>query len=110
MKIAISTDGGQVSGHFGRCPEYTIYEVEDNNIVKKEVIPNPGHQPGFLPQYLGDRGVSYIITGGMGPRAQQLFKAKNIKTVIGASGNVDFVIDEFLKGELLLGESACEHD
>jgi len=110
MKIAISTDGGQVSAHFGRCPEYTIYEVEDNNIVKKEVIPNPGHKPGFLPQYLGNRGVSCIIAGGMGSRAQQLFSERNIQTVIGASGAVDLVIDKFLRGDIVMGESTCEHD
>ena len=49
MKIAISTDGGYVSAHFGRCPSFTIMEVEDSKLVGKEEIDNPGHHPGFLP-------------------------------------------------------------
>jgi len=29
MKIAISTDSGFVSEHFGRCPSFTIVEITD---------------------------------------------------------------------------------
>jgi predicted Fe-Mo cluster-binding NifX family protein len=109
MKIAVSTDSGQVSAHFGRCPEYTIFEVEDNKVINKEVIPNPGHEPGFLPGYLSEKGVSCIIAGGMGPRAQQLFAQNNIKAVIGAYGDVDSVVEQYLGGTIELGEDACEH-
>ena len=55
MKLAISTDGGNVSAHFGRCPTYTLVDVEEGNIVAREEIPNPGHRPGFLPGYLAER-------------------------------------------------------
>ncbi len=109
MKIAVSTDSGQVSAHFGRCPEYTIFEVEDNKVINKEIIPNPGHEPGFLPKYLSEKGVSCIIAGGMGPRAQQLFEQNNIKAVIGAYGDVDSVVEQYLGGTIELGEDACEH-
>ncbi|MFZ6017802.1 MAG: NifB/NifX family molybdenum-iron cluster-binding protein [Nitrospirota bacterium] len=47
MRVAISTDGNFVSEHFGRCPSFTIIEFNDGQIIKKEVIQNPGHQPGF---------------------------------------------------------------
>jgi predicted Fe-Mo cluster-binding NifX family protein len=109
MKIAVSTDSGQVSAHFGRCPEYTIFEVENNKVINKEIIPNPGHEPGFLPRYLAEKGVSCIITGGMGPRAQQLFAQNNIEAVIGAYGDVDSVVEQYLGGTIELGEDACEH-
>ena len=38
MKIAISTDGEYVSGHFGRCPSFTVVEIEENEIKNKEII------------------------------------------------------------------------
>ena len=44
MRIAVSTDGDQVSAHFGRCPSFTIVEIEDGKVSKKEVVDNPGHQ------------------------------------------------------------------
>ncbi len=109
MKIAISTDGSMVAPHFGRCPEYTIYDVKDGSVADKTVIPNPGHEPGFLPEYLSKLGVSCIIAGGMGMRAQNLFAEKNIQTVVGATGSVDEVAKSFAAGTLAGGESLCEH-
>ncbi len=110
MKVAISTDKEYVSPHFGRCEYYTIVEVEQENILKKEKIPNPGHQPGFLPSFLAEKGVNTIIAGGMGRRAQGLFAQKNIEAIIGVQGKVDDVIDKFVKRELEAGEDLCEHE
>jgi predicted Fe-Mo cluster-binding NifX family protein len=107
MKIAISTDQGYVSAHFGRCPSYTVFEINDGIIQSKEEIPNPGHQPGFLPQFLAERGVNAIIAGGMGPRAQALFSQKNIDFIIGVQGSIDEVIQKYLNHELVAGEDLC---
>lgn len=109
MKVAVSTDRGFVSAHFGRCPSYTIFEIEDDNILSREEIPNPGHQPGFLPQYLSERGVRCIIAGGMGPRAQGLFAQQGIEAIIGVQGTVDEAIDKLLRQELVPGEDLCDH-
>jgi len=109
MKIAVSTDYGNVSAHFGRCASYTIYDIKKNNISAKEEIPNPGHEPGFLPQFLSEKGVQCIIAGGMGPRAQTLFAQKNIETVIGVQGAVDDVIQKYLDQELEAGTDLCDH-
>jgi len=110
MRLAVSTDGANVSGHFGRCPEYTLVDIEDGEIKNKKVIPNPGHEPGFLPKFLSDNKVHCIITGGMGPRAQTLFSQFGIKTIVGASGPVDKIIEDFINDELSIGESQCDHD
>lgn len=109
MKVAISTDMGYVSAHFGRCASYTIVAIEEGKVVNREEIPNPGHQPGFLPQYLSDRGVNVIIAGGMGPRAQGLFAQKNIESLIGVQGPIDDVITQFINQEIEAGEDLCGH-
>jgi predicted Fe-Mo cluster-binding NifX family protein len=109
MKIAISTENGFVSAHFGRCPTYTIVDIQDGRVLSRQEIPNPGHQPGFLPGYLSERGVEAIIAGGMGPRAQGLFAQKNIQTLIGVQGPVDEVIEKFLRQELEAGQDLCDH-
>lgn len=109
MKIAISTDGGSVSAHFGRCPSYTIVDIQKGKIVGRQEIANPGHSPGFLPQFLSERGVEAIIAGGMGPRAQGLFAEKGIETIIGVEGRVDEVIDRFVEGTLEPGRDLCDH-
>ena len=109
MKAAISTDQGYVSAHFGRCSTYTIIEIREGRVLSREEIPNPGHEPGFLPQFLSEKGVNCIIAGGMGPRAQALFAQKNIEAVIGVQGTVDEVIEKFIKQELEAGEDLCGH-
>ncbi|MCK4325999.1 NifB/NifX family molybdenum-iron cluster-binding protein [bacterium] len=108
MKVAISTDGSSVSAHFGRCPSFTVVEIEEGRVLKKEVIDNPGHHPGFLPQFLHERGVSFIIAGGMGGRASGLFAEKGIEIIVGITGSVDEVIKKIGEGTLEGGESLCE--
>ena len=107
MKIAISTDSGRVSEHFGRCPEFTILEIEDGKVTGKEVIPNPGHHPGFLPRFFNEMGAKAIIAGGMGFRAQQLFAEMGVKPVMGVTGSIEEVSRELLAGTLKGGESLC---
>jgi len=107
MKIAISTDGDNVSSHFGRCPEYTIVDIENNKVASREVIANPGHEPGFLPQFLKEKSVNIIIAGGMGPRAQELFRDANIDTILGIEGSINDTIDAFISGNLKSKGSSC---
>ena len=108
MRVAISTEGDFVSDHFGRCPIFTIVDIEDGKAVKKESIDNPGHQPGLIPQFLHQRGISWIVAGGMGARAQGLFAEFGIKTIMGVNGKVTEVIDKLVKGTLIGGESLCK--
>jgi predicted Fe-Mo cluster-binding NifX family protein len=107
MKIAISTDENFVSAHFGRCPSYTIVDIENNQIVNKEIIDNPGHQPGFIPQFLHQKNVDCIICGGMGSRAASLFEEFGIKTIVGITGQINETIEKFLKNELKSSNNTC---
>lgn len=107
MKVAISTDNGQVSGHFGRCPEFTISEINDNTIVNTEQVKNPGHEPGLIPQFLSRKGVNCIIAGGMGMKAQELFASNGIQVIMGVTGEINTVLNLLCKGELQGGASMC---
>jgi predicted Fe-Mo cluster-binding NifX family protein len=74
-----------------------------------EEIPNPGHQPGFLPRFLAQKGVAVIVAGGMGPRAQALFAQNNIQTITGVQGEVKPVLNQLIAGQLTAGEDLCDH-
>ncbi len=108
MRVAISTEGDFVSAHFGRCPSFTIVDIEDGKVTNKKVLENPGHQPGVIPQFLHQRGVKCIVAGGMGMRAQGFFAEAGIQTILGASGKIDVIIKELQKGTLKGGESLCK--
>jgi len=107
MKVAVSTDSGNVAEHFGRCPEFTIAEIEQGKVASKKVIKNPGHATGFLPKFFKDMGVEAVIAGGAGFRAQGFFQEFGIKLVLGISGSVDSALKALAGGSLEQGESMC---
>lgn len=109
MRIAVALENGNVSLHFGHAPVFRIFETDDKNIIGHQDHPNPGHAPGVIPRWLSDLKVDVIIAGGMGPRAEDLFKEAGIRPVIGARGNADEVAKAFLDGTLQCGDSACGH-
>jgi predicted Fe-Mo cluster-binding NifX family protein len=99
-RVAISTDSGKVSDHFGRCPEFTIAKIENKKVISKKVIQNPGHSTGFLPNFFSGMNVQIVIAGGAGFRAKELFEEKGIELILGVSGKVDDVLNAFLKKAL----------
>ena len=110
MKIAVASEKAMVTEHFGHCENFNIFEVEDGKIVKSDSTPNPGHKPGFLPNFLNDMGVRVIISGGMGSGAVDIFKEKGIEVITGAQGNAETAVKSYLKGELKSTGSIChEH-
>ncbi|NLM44568.1 MAG: dinitrogenase iron-molybdenum cofactor [Clostridiales bacterium] len=110
MKIAVASEGKYVSEHFGHCEGFTFYEVKEDEVVKKDFKQNPGHRPGFLPDFLKKLGVNVVISGGMGEAAQRLFAENNIDVIVGAAGNCDDVIQKYLKNELETTGRICrEH-
>lgn len=110
MKIAIAVEEKKVSEHFGFCEGFHIFEVVDGKISDDGIIPNPGHKPGFLPRYLKENNVDVIISGGMGAMAQNLFLEREIEVVVGAKGDSEEVVKEFLDGKLKsTGDFCKEH-
>lgn len=110
MKIVIASEGNQVSGHFGHCEGFTMYEVQEGKALEKTFVPNPGHRPGFLPVFLKNLQTNVIISGGMGETAQELFKQNGIEVVVGASGFSDDLVQSYLNGKLKSTGSVCrEH-
>lgn len=109
MKIAIAADQGRVAQHFGKCQEYAVFDVVDGRSENFSYIPNPGHQPGFLPKYLKGLNVDCIIAGGMGQKALNLFAENNIQAIVGISGEVKQVMEDYVNGKLVSGASLCTH-
>lgn len=107
MRIAIATDGNSVSSHFGRCPLYTVIDVNDGEIIERHILENPGHRPNFLPEFLYNNQVDCIVSGGMGQRARTLFEQYNIEAIVGVAGEIDTVIDDVLGDALENGENLC---
>ncbi|MBD3343900.1 MAG: ATPase [Chitinivibrionales bacterium] len=112
MKIAIPIVEGNLSLHFGHCQEFALVDIDESGkkIVNTEMLPAPAHQPGLLPRWLHEKGATVIIAGGMGSRAQMLFKENNIEVITGASSEKpEKIIADYLKGTLVTGGNVCDH-
>ena len=110
MTIAVASDNEMVTEHFGHCEGFILFDAENNKIVKSETIENPGHKPGFLPNFLADHGVNVIISAGMGGGAVDIFNQRNIEVIVGATGKVRDAVEAYLKGSLKSTGSIChEH-
>jgi len=110
MKIAVASEGKMVTEHFGHCEGFNIFDAENGKIVKSEFILNPGHKPGFLPNFLNDKGVNVIISGGMGGGAIDIFNEKGIEVIVGATGIAEAAVNSYLQGNLKSTGSVChEH-
>jgi predicted Fe-Mo cluster-binding NifX family protein len=108
MRIAVSTEtnaglDAPVAGHFGRCPFFTLVDLETDQIRSVQVVPNPyfpAHEPGQVPQFIQSQGANAMLTGGMGDRAAAFFEQYGIRPVTGATGTVRQALDSFQRGEL----------
>lgn len=107
IKIAVASENEMVTEHFGHCANFNIFEAKKNQIIKSESIPNPGHKPGFLPNFLNEMEVNVIISGGMGSGAIEIFEEKGIEVIVGASGTAKSAVDAYLQGSLKSTGSIC---
>lgn len=110
LKVAVASEAAQVCGHFGHCESFVIFDTENGKIIKEESVPNPGHRPGFLPNFLHEMGVNTIISGGMGGGAVDIFNEHDIEVILGASGASKLAVEAYLAGQLHSTGSVChEH-
>jgi len=112
MKYAIPVSGGVTSPHFGHCEQFALFDVDEETkeITNKEFIPSPEHEPGLLPRWLAEKGVSVVIAGGMGPRAQDIFQQNGITVVLGAmESDPEKAVLSHITGTLATGDNICDH-
>ena len=109
FRIAVAAMGKTVAGHFGHCENFIFFDTEDGRIQNTESVPNPGHKPGFLPNFLADRGAKVIITGGMGGGAVDIFNERDVEVILGVQGDAQTAVETYLRGELKSTGSICHN-
>jgi ATP-binding protein involved in chromosome partitioning len=112
MIYAVPLSNGRVAMHFGHCEQFALFDVDEakSEIVKKEVITSPEHQPGLLPAWLAEQGVSVVIASGMGSRAQELFRQNRISVAVNAlEDDPERAVLAYIKGVLEVGDDVCDH-
>ena len=83
-KIAIPIAGDRLFPSFGQATEFAIFHIQNQQIIKKEILHPPSHAPDVFPDWLHDLGVSVIIAGNVGQKAMENFEAKGITVITDA--------------------------
>lgn len=112
MRYAIPITDGKVSEHFGHCQHFALIDADEaeGTILNREIVPSPGHQPGFLPIWLAEEGVSVVLARGMGSRAQNIFEENRIQVVTGAiEDDPEKAVLDHIRGALATGDNICDH-
>jgi len=112
MKIAIPVTEGKLCMHFGHCEVFHLFDVDvsKKSILSSTTVTPPPHEPGLLPGWIADRGVNFVIAGGMGARAVSLFRERGVDVITGApAGDPEAVIRTYLDGQLITGANTCDH-
>ncbi len=109
-KVAIPLEGGRLCSHFGHCEQFAIVDVENNSIIDEKLITPPPHEPGLLPGWLAELGVTDVISGGMGQRAINLFIDNKINVNVGApQKSPKELVNEWINNSLETGKNLCDH-
>lgn len=110
MKFAVPLAEGKLATHFGHCREFAFIDVENGEITNKEIQVPPPHEPGVLPKWLGDNGVTVVIAGGMGARAVSLLEENRIEVKTGAPPlEPETLVRQYLQNSLTTGQNLCDH-
>lgn len=110
MKIAVTYEEGLVGQHFGHTEEFKIYQILNGTIISSNILKSDGAGHSALVTRLAEENVDLLICGGIGGGAQNALNEVGIALLAGVEGNVDKVIDLYLKDELLGSASAnCSH-
>lgn len=110
VKIAVtSTESGNVHEHFGRCETFTIYELEGDNLIHREVLKNTGSGHEEVANFITELGANVVICGGIGAPAMNLLMEAGILVIPGMQGDVDIATASYLDGAIYAeeAESSC---
>ena len=110
-KIAVPTDhNGMLDSHFGHCKFFTIIETTNGEINSEEKVVPPPHEPGVLPKWLAEKGVTDVLAGGMGNRAIQIFNQNGVNVFVGAPKmNASELTKGFLDNSIEFSANYCDH-
>ncbi len=107
MKIAVTAKSpnpsGPIDSVFGRAQNFLIFDTDQNewscypNVQNLEAAQGAGIQAA---QQIQKLGASVLITGNLGPKAQRVLVAANIKAYMASQGTVEQALADYQQQRL----------
>jgi predicted Fe-Mo cluster-binding NifX family protein len=83
LKFALPVEDGKLADKFGHASHFAVFTVKGGVLGPKEFIPCPPHGVGGTPEWLDELGVTHVIAGTLGEKAQALLAKKGIEVIAG---------------------------
>lgn len=100
MRIAVTYENGEIFQHFGHTEQFKLYDIENSQVVRSQIVDTNGQGHGALAGFLTEAGADVLICGGIGGGAQSALATAGIKLYGGVSGAVDEAVEAYLAGKL----------
>jgi predicted Fe-Mo cluster-binding NifX family protein len=107
MKIFISAESKTkdtlMDPRFGRCQVFQVYDTETNEFTQ---VDNPGYTSGGgagiqASNFLIDQKADILITGHLGPNAQEVLKNSKIKVYTSAPKSINDILKDYVENKLV---------
>lgn len=110
MRVAVTYDRGMIFQHFGHTENFKLYDIEDNVIVKEQVVSTNGQGHGALGGFLRAAQVDALICGGIGGGAKNALAQAGIALHGGVKGSADDAVMALIQGTLgYTSNPTCNH-
>jgi len=100
MRVALTVWENRISPLFDSARSLFIVEVENGKVLRKYYEPFNSDVPFSKPAKLSDLGVQVLVCGAVSESLANMVEAQGIRTVPFVAGEVNRVLDAYLKGIL----------
>ena len=82
MRIAVTYENGEIFQHFGHTEQFKLYDIENSQVVRSQIVDTNGQGHGALAGFLTEAGADVLICGGIGGGAQSALATAGIKLYV----------------------------
>ncbi len=99
MRIAVSYQKGNVYEDFGTAPSFKVYDIENETIVKSEIIDTLKIEHGALAVLLDHHNVNLVLSGKISAGSASALMSNGIHSVSSVSGDADAAVAAYLNNQ-----------
>ena len=110
MRIAVTYANGEIFQHFGRTEQFKVYDVENGQVLRSQVVGTGGQGHGALAGLLRQLGAAVLLCRGIGGGAPAPQGTPGRPRYGRGAGPADAAVDALLAGRLdYQPDVHCDH-
>lgn len=110
MKIAVASEGLEVSKHFGKCSNYNCYTIANGQIVACQNMDNPARSCSQVAPLFSELDITVMMAGKISAKTKAEFEKHGIEVITGVEGMARKAVESYLDGRLAVRDRLCEEE